>query len=162
MNSKPFAFPKGLGDPEVFAAGTVKAHADHLFYPSEEAAAAGGIGPFGVSLNGLWQFHYSKNLAGRPRGFYREDVSCAGWDTIKVPAHIQLQGYDRPQYVNVQYPWEGHEGLKSPAIPQEFNPTASYVREFMLPTSFVGNRIVLSFLGVETAFRVWVNGEFVG
>lgn len=162
MNSKSFVFPESLADPEVFAAGALPAHSDHLFYPSWETARAGDLGPFCASLNGLWQFCYSKNLSGRPRGFYREDCDCAGWDTIKVPGHIQLQGYDRPQYVNVQYPWEGHSALTPPAIPEDFNPTGSYVRHFSLPELFSGKRIVLSFLGVETAFRVWVNGSFVG
>ena len=26
-----------------------------------------------------------------------------------IRGHIQLQGWGRPQYVNTQYPWEGHE-----------------------------------------------------
>ena len=34
-----------------------------------------------------------------------------GWDIIQVPGHIQLQGYDKPHYVNTMYPWDGHEAI---------------------------------------------------
>ena len=37
-----------------------------------------------------------------------------------VPAHIQMEGYDAPQYANVQYPWEGHEELHPGQIPERF------------------------------------------
>ena len=49
-----------------------------------------------------------------------------------MPAHIQLEGYDRPQYVNVQYPWDGQEQVEPGEIPTLFNPVASYLRSFTL------------------------------
>ena len=54
-------------------------------------------------------------------------------DGIPVPAHIQFRGYDLPQYVNVQYPWDGHEQIDPGGVPQDYNPVASYVRGFTLP-----------------------------
>ena len=79
-----------------------------------------------------------------------------------VPGHIQLQGYGRPQYTNVAYPWEGRESLVPPQIPKEFNPVGSYVKyfDFEKDTSF--ERTYISFQGVETAFYVWLNGHFIG
>lgn len=43
------------------------------------------------------------------KGFEETGVDCHSWDDIRVPAHIQMEGYDSPQYVNVQYPWDGRE-----------------------------------------------------
>lgn len=44
----------------------------------------------------------------------------------------------------------------------EYNPVGSYIRKFDLNDGLRGKRIILSFEGVEQAFYVWVNGEFVG
>lgn len=63
------------------------------------------------SLNGLWKFHYARNYASTVAGFEEDAYSCKDWEDIYVPAHIQMEGYDVPQYANVQYPWEGHEEL---------------------------------------------------
>ena len=42
------------------------------------------------------------NYGNTIKGFEREDYSCKDWDDIRVPAHIQMEGYDAPQYANVQ------------------------------------------------------------
>ena len=44
-------------------------------------------------------------------GYEKMETDCSEWAEIHVPGHIQLQGYDRPQYVNVQYPWDGREEI---------------------------------------------------
>ena len=49
-----------------------------------------------------------------------------------MPAHIQLQGYDRPQYTNQQYPWDGHEAVEPGQVPTRYNPVGSYVTTFVL------------------------------
>ena len=56
---------------------------------------------------------------------FRYDVS--GWDYIHVPAHIQMEGYDAPAYVNTQYPWDGTDSLEPGEVPEFFNPVADYV-----------------------------------
>ena len=71
-------------------------------------------------------------------GFEKEDYCCKVWDDIRVPAHIQMEGYDEPQYANVQYPWEGREEVKPGEIPEEFNPVASYVKYFEVPAAHEG------------------------
>lgn len=150
-----------LTDPTIYQLGRMEAFSDHdIFLTAEEARA--GASSLHQSLNGLWKFHYVENPAQRPQGFWQDgyDVSC--WDSIPVPGHIQLNGYGNPQYVNVQYPWDGHEKLTPPAIPQEYNPVGSYVRTFEVPASWKDMRVVLTFHGVETAFFCWVNGRFLG
>jgi beta-galactosidase len=73
-----------------------------------------------------------------------------------------MEGYDKPQYVNVQYPWDGHEVIEPGEIPTRFNPTASYVKYFTISKSFEGKRIFVSFQGVESGFALWCNGVYIG
>ena len=67
-----------------------------------------------------------------------------------------MEGYDRPHYANVAYPWDGRQELKSGQSPIDFNPVASYVKHFTLPESFTGKDIVLRMEGVESAAAVWL------
>ena len=150
-----------LSDPTFFQENRMEAHSDHVCYSSHEEAA-GGVPGYRFSLDGLWKFHYAKNLAAAVPGFEREDYNCRPWDDIRVPAHIQMEGYDIPQYANVQYPWDGREEIWTGEIPQEFNPVASYVRYVTLPEDFVKEGIYISFQGVESGFALWVNGQYVG
>ncbi|MDF2869449.1 MAG: cbgA [Anaerocolumna sp.] len=150
-----------LKNPEFFAENRIKAHSDHKYYASNEEALE-GVSSFKYNLNGLWKFHYAQNLELVIKGFEKEEYNCKTWEDIKVPAHIQMEGYDSPQYVNVQYPWDGHEEIKPGEIPVEFNPTASYVKYFTVPSNMKNNRIFLSFQGVESGFAVWLNGEYIG
>ena len=115
-----------------------------------------------LSLDGAWKFSYAEHPSARPVDFYRKEYADEGWSEINVPGHIQLQGYGKPQYINVAYPWEGVEQLLPPEIPSEYNPVGSYRRWFDLPEGFMGKELRLTFHGVETAFYLWVNGVFVG
>src|SRR5699024_10866409 len=98
----------------------------------------------------------------RVKDFYKLDYDTAGCDIILIPGHIQLQGYVKPHYVNKMYPWDGHEDLTPPNIPVEHNPVGSYVKTFTIPDHFEEKPLFISFQGVETAFYLWMNGEFVG
>ena len=143
-----------LNDPEFFAFNREPAHSDHKYTVSGAELKQ--------SLNGAWRFSYAEHPSARPADFYQTDFSVSAWDTIQVPGHIQLQGYGKPQYTNIPYPWEGREALVPPQIPRDYNPVGSYVRFFDVDPLLLGNRTYISFQGVETAFYVWLNGEFVG
>ncbi len=90
--------------------------------PQLAARRLTGASSFEQCLNGLWKFHYAKNPALVVPGFERLEADCSSWDDIPVPAHIQLQGYDRPQYTNVQYPWDGQEAVEPGAVPAAVQP----------------------------------------
>ena len=136
-------------DPTYFNDNRVAAHSDHKYYASVEAMEQ-DVDNFRHSLNGLWKFHYAKNYNSTIPGFEKTEYCCKSWDDIRVPAHIQMEGYDVPQYANVQYPWEGREEVELGQIPERFNPVASYVKVF------------ISFQGAESGIAVWLNGNFVG
>ena len=150
-----------LKNPHFFAENRVGAHSDHVYYPSWKDMNS-GLNDFRLSLNGLWKFHYAKNYASTIEGFEAEDYDCKTWDDITVPAHIQREGYDIPQYVNIQYPWDGREELEPGELPFKFNPVASYVRYFHLPEAMMGKKLFISFQGVESAMVLWLNGKYVG
>lgn len=147
--------------PEFFAENRITAHSDHRHYATEEEANLKDSS-YIYSLNGLWKFAYAKNLALTVSGFEKTEYDCKNWDDIKVPAHIQMEGYDVPQYVNIQYPWDGHETVNPGEIPVEFNPVGSYVKYFTLPPFMEGKRTFISFQGVESGFALWLNGEYIG
>ena len=150
-----------LKNPLFYGENRTAAHSDHKYYVSE-AEFAQNIQSLKKTLDGVWKFRYAKNLAEAPEGFYKMDADCLNWEDICVPAHIQLEGYDRPQYVNVQYPWDGHEVIEPGEIPTRFNPTASYVKYFTVPAAFAGKRVFVSFQGVESGFALWCNGNYIG
>ena len=160
-----------LDDPEVFRVGQIKAHSDHHFFDGEETYQKQEES-LCQCLNGTWQFAWSKNPAGRPADFYREDADVSGFGTIQVPGHMELAGFDRIHYINTMYPWEGHE-YRRPAktgfgeqkgqfSETEYNPVGSYRCVFDLKPALRNRRVCISFEGVEKAMYVWLNGHFVG
>ena len=152
---------KKIHDPKFFKENCMAAHSDHVTYKNE-AEAMEQNSSFRLSLDGIWKFHYAKNDAQTIPGFEAEDYNCRPWDDIRVPAHIQMEGYDIPQYANIQYPWDGREDVWRDAVPTDFNPVASYVKYFTLPEGFVKNGLYISFQGVESGFALWLNGSYVG
>ena len=148
-------------DPRYFCENRLEAHSDHGYYATVEAAQE-QESDFVENLNGLWKFHYAKNYESTIQGFEKEEYSCADWDDIHVPAHIQMEGYDAPQYANTQYPWEGHEDIHPGEIPTHFNPVASYGKYFTVPKRMQGKRLFISFQGAARGLALWLNGQFVG
>ncbi len=155
-----FDFGK-VRDPQYFCDRRLEAHSDHKFYSSVMDMET-GYESFKESLNGLWKFHYARNYEASVKGFEKEEYSCMSWEDIHVPAHIQMEGYDVPQYVNTQYPWEGHDEIHPGEIPEFFNPVASYVKYFTVPERMKGKQLFISFQGAESGLAIWLNGRFVG
>ncbi|MCI8371247.1 MAG: DUF4981 domain-containing protein [Lachnospiraceae bacterium] len=151
-----------LENPEVFEVNREPAHSDHHFYRNEHERKGKAEESLRQSLNGAWKFSYAVNPQSRNADFYKMDANDTDAAYIQVPGHIQLQGYDRCQYVNTMYPWDGQEELRPPMISKDYNPVGSYSRYFDIREDWEGKEVFLSFQGVETAFYVWLNGEFVG
>lgn len=148
-------------NPEVFRVNREDAHSDHAFY--EEKVTEYGLDmPLRQSLNGTWKFSYADVPEKRVKEFYKEGFDVSSFADIKVPGHIELAGYDKCQYINTMYPWEGHEDLRPPFAPVKHNPVASYVTFFDVDEALIGKKTYISFQGVEKAFYVWINGQFVG
>ena len=164
---------KWLDNPEIIRVNQLDAHSDHNYYMSYEDIKK-KENHLQQSLNGQWEFNFSKNVMSRPEKFYEDNFDASNFDKIMVPGHIELAGYDKIRYINTMYPWEGKEyhrgaysmegtgdeaGMFSEA---EYNPVGSYIKKFDLDQQLCGKRIRICFEGVEEAMYVWLNGQFVG
>ena len=164
---------KWLDNPEVFKVNQLAPHSDHSYY-LDYSDMKKEKNPLFQSLNGQWEFFYSKNVKSRPVNFYEETFDASGFDKIMVPGHIELAGYDKIRYINTMYPWEGkeyHRGAYSMEVTgaekgmfseAEYNPVGSYIKYFDLDKNMCGKRIHICFEGVEEAMYLWLNGQFVG
>lgn len=132
------------------------------FFPFPDAATAlvgqRNATPWVVPLNGVWKFDCAAAPADAPAGFEAEEYDDASWADLTVPSLWQLNGFGKPHYTNVQYPFP----VDPPRVPTE-NPTGSYRRRFVVSDELVKDRrVVLRFEGVDSAFYVYVNGKPVG
>lgn len=150
-----------IKNPEIFEQNRLVAHSDHVCYKNELEKIK-GKSSLRYDMNGLWKFAYAKNQSLAPCGFEAADYDCKSWDEIRVPAHIQMEGYDVPIYTNTTYPWEADESIKPGEVPEIFNPVASYVKYFTIPENMKNKRVCISFQGVESGFALWLNGHYVG
>lgn len=99
------------------------------------------------SLNGTWQFAFFEN------GDHAQEP--ARWDTIPVPSCWQMQGYEHPNYTNVNYPFPADP----PYVPN-VNPMGLYQRCFTIPQDSLRTYLVLE--GVSSCAVLHVNGRYVG
>ena len=93
---------KWLDNPEVFRVNQLEAHSDHCYY-LDYSDMKKEKNPLFQSLNGQWEFSYSKNVKSRPVNFYEETFDASGFDKIMVPGHIELAGYDKIRYINTMF-----------------------------------------------------------
>ena len=104
-----------------------------------------------TSFNGEWLIKQYPSFYDLSDSFLNEELS----KTILVPSCVQLHGFDRPQYVNLNYPFS----FNPPYVSNE-NPTYHYRKTFNL--SLDGEDKFLVFEGVDSCFYLFVNGKFVG
>lgn len=108
--------------------------------------------PKGVSeyhlLNGNWRF-----------AFFKQDIDVPDeiteWEQIPVPSCWQLQGYENPNYTNINYPYP----CDPPYVP-DVNPCGIYERSFTLKELWGKVYFVLE--AVSSCAFVYINGSYVG
>jgi beta-galactosidase len=110
-----------------------------------------------LSLNGEWDFSLALKPSDAAKDFYKSRVS--GWKKIPVPSSWEMQGYDKPIYKSAVYPFRP---VNPPHVPQDYNAVGSYQRTFSVPANWKDMNITLHFGGVSSAFKVWLNGKFLG
>jgi beta-galactosidase/beta-glucuronidase len=134
-------------NPEVFSVGAEPARASF----ARDA----------VSLNGEWLFKYSHETADRPMDFYKAGYDFTEWETIQVPGPWELQGFGKPIYTNITYPFEKNPPFIK-GLYDNGTPVGSYHRTFTLPKSWYKDRIYIRLGGVSSAYYIWINGRQVG
>ena len=115
-----------------------------------------------IDLSGDWKFYFNETVDGRLQGFESVGYDDSSWGTIPVPGHWELNGFCDPMYLNVGYPWRGHNENNPPAVPTEHNYVGDYRTAFAVPAAWKGKQIVLCIGSATSNVRVWVNGKEVG
>ena len=121
-----------------------------------------------VSLDGEWQFHWSRNPEERIVDFYREDYDVSQWGKITVPGNWQTQGYGTPIYININYPFVKDRPRVTTEPPKDWtayenrNPVGQYVTFVDVTKEMLSKNLILHFGGVHSAMYVWINGQKVG
>lgn len=111
-----------LTDPTVFAANRKPAHSSHRYVIGETSEPK-------QSLDGEWKvrIEQARNVDVESAPFAAVDFEDGDFGAIEVPGHLQMAGYLKNKYVNIQYPWDGHEDPQAPNIPEN-NHVAIYRR----------------------------------
>lgn len=144
-------------DPSLVGLNRTAPRANFIPFPSASDARSEKPSPWVQSLNGEWKFDYSPTVAEAPHRFWAPEFDSSEWPMLVVPSCWQMKGYGYPHYTNVIYPFP----VDPPHVPTE-NPTGSYLREFLVPKRWAGLSTVLRFEGVDSFFKVWINGNEVG
>lgn len=109
-----------------------------------------------TSLNGNWKFIFCDEFD----DFYlNENFDITDCEEIKVPSHIELNGFDKPQYTNTMYPWEGKEDVKLGEVPKN-NKIGVYFKDIFVDID--DKDYFIEFEGFEGALYLYVNGQYVG
>ena len=107
----------------------------------------GGISEYQL-LNGTWKFAYFKRDIDVPEEIME-------WNTIPVPSCWQIEGYENPNYTNINYPYPCDE----PYVPDD-NPCGVYEREFEIAKKW--GRVYFVLEGVSSCAFLYINGEYIG
>jgi beta-galactosidase len=109
------------------------------------------------SLNGQWKFKLFSAPEEVENEFITNQFDDNEWNQITVPSNWQLQGYDKPIYTNVKYPFP----VNPPFVPQE-NPTGCYRTQITMAETDLTETQRIIFDGVNSAFHLWCNGHWIG
>lgn len=134
----------------------VEAHAPLNGYTSL-AEAVGKNSSHALSLNGVWKFQLFDSPELVSEEFVSEHFDDSSWKSITVPSNWQMQGFDKPIYTNVKYPFADNP----PFVPSD-NPTGLYRTRFHCKEQELLDTHRLTFDGVNSAFHLWCNGRWVG
>ncbi|XTZ37426.1 beta-galactosidase [Salmonella enterica] len=132
------------------------AHSPMRSWRDEQAALNDLPSASHLSLNGEWRFSFFAAPEAVPESWIEED--CADAVAMPVPSNWQMQGFDTPVYTNVTYPIP----VTPPLVPQQ-NPTGCYSLTFeMSEAALAQGQTRIVFDGVNAAFYLWCNGQWIG
>ncbi|WP_026959237.1 beta-galactosidase [Aliagarivorans taiwanensis] len=141
---------------QVVKLNTVVPHTPMHSYRNSEAAKAAQQSQRQY-LNGQWKFSLFERPEAVDTAVIDSQFDDAAWDAIKVPSNWQMQGYDKPIYCNIKYPFTDNP----PYVPEE-NPTGIYRRHFDVSAEQLQEQTRIVFDGVNSAMHLWCNGRWVG
>lgn len=114
------------------------------------------------SLSGDWHILYRETFSPEILEVLSPQASIADLPKVTVPLPLELQGFGTPQYVNVQYPFDGRNPGRMGDEIDLPNACMLYLKDLSVPETVPGKRYFLNFKGSESAFFLYLNGRFVG
>lgn len=141
-------------NPAVVQQNRLDAHAPLNGYPTTDDARQRQNSQR-RSLNGQWAFAWFDRPEAVPDAIVDNDYRFT--QAIEVPSNWQLQGFDRPIYTNVQYPFP----TAPPAVPEQ-NPTGVYRCEFSLTEADLDQQVRILFHGANAMLYLYCNGHYIG
>ena len=155
-----------LTDATVFEVNRTPAHSNHKCFTHDPQS--GEHSDLTQSLDGEWRVEIvqASDIDFNEEPFVAENFDDSSFCRAQVPGHLQMAGLLKNKYVNIQYPWDGHENPLEPNVPEN-NHVALYRRKFVVSkrladTKESGGSVSIVFHGMATAIYVWVNGLFAG
>ncbi|QKJ86113.1 beta-galactosidase [Paramixta manurensis] len=143
-------------NPQITHMHRLDAHPPFASWRAVDAARDDAPSSSRRSLNGNWRFSYFHQPEAVPEIWIEEDLPESV--NMVVPSNWQMLGYDTPIYTNVQYPIP----VTPPQVPTA-NPTGCYSLTFDIdPAWFADGSTRIIFDGVNSAFHLWCNGDWVG
>ena len=138
-----------------------------------------------IMLNGTWKFNWVGHQTRRPSITGLTEIPSNGYVDITVPSswqtNMQYTGWsdtkndwpgegtatmDWPIYENQRFPWNasGIGGAVNNAAnqPAQVNPVGTYMKYVNIDAADIGKRFIISFMGVEAGFFLYVNGVPAG
>ena len=132
------------------------AHPTFASWRDTDAARKNQPSAFRRRLDGQWQFSWARSPFDVDARWLEDDLPDSR--STPVPSNWQMEGYDAPIYTNVRYPID----TTPPRVPEE-NPTGCYSLTFSVDESWrTDGQTQIIFDGVNSAFHLWCNGEWVG
>ena len=155
-----------LTDATVFEVNRTPAHSNHKCFTHDPQS--GEHSDLTQSLDGEWRVEIvqASDIDFNEEPFVAENFDDSSFCRAQVPGHLQMAGLLKNKYVNIQYPWDGHENPLEPNVPEN-NHVALYRRKFVVSKRLADTKesegsVSIVFHGMATAIYVWVNGLFAG
>ena len=155
-----------LTDATVFEVNRTPVHSNHKCFTHDPQS--GEYSDLTQSLDGEWRVEIvqASDIDFNEEPFVAENFDDSAFYRTQVPGHLQMAGLLKNKYVNIQYPWDGHENPLEPNVPEN-NHVALYRKKFVVSkrladTKESGGSVSIVFHGMATAIYVWVNGLFAG
>ena len=155
-----------LTDATVFEVNRTPAHSNHKCFTHDPQS--GEYSDLTQSLDGEWRVEIvqASDIDFNEKPFVAENFDDSAFYRTQVPGHLQMAGLLKNKYVNIQYPWDGHENPLEPNVPEN-NHVALYRKKFVVSKRLADTKesrgsVSIVFHGMATAIYVWVNGLFAG
>ncbi len=155
----PYQVPDYHKKLEVSHLGCEKPRAYFIPYDTEKSAFDDlrDKSAFFKSLCGTWDFYYYASVQ-NAISLDNAENEAESKKSLTVPMNWQMalgEGYDVPQYTNINYPFP----VNPPFVPEE-NPAGLYVRDFFYDEA-EGKKTYMVFEGVDSCFYLYINDTFV-